>query len=219
MLKSGVAATLLPRAISVCDADEKSVTFLVQNAGRGTAELCALRAGDIIHATGPLGNGFPVDEVRGKKIALVGGGIGVAPMLLTAKHLNADTDINSGKLPADCYLGYRSSPFCYTEIECYAKHLFITTDDGCFGIHGKVTDVFNPSEYDVVFCCGPVPMMRAVTKICEDASVPIYVSVENKMACGVGGCLVCACAMKNGENLRACLNGPVFRGEEICLEA
>jgi dihydroorotate dehydrogenase electron transfer subunit len=202
MLKSAAGAAFLPRAISVCDSDGERVTMLVQNVGRGTAELCALRPSDAVVLTGPLGNGWPLDELSGH-VALVGGGIGVAPMLLTAKRLRN----------ADCYLGYRGTPFYADEIKPHAKNLRISTGSSL------VTDIFSPHGYDYVLCCGPLPMMQAVTKLCEAAGVPVYVSLETRMACGVGGCLVCACATKEGKNLRACIDGPVFRGEAMNLES
>jgi dihydroorotate dehydrogenase electron transfer subunit len=212
MLKSMAAATLLARPISVCNADNGTVTFLVQKTGRGTAELCALREGDPVQMTGPLGNGFPVDGEKGN-IALVGGGIGIAPMLLTAKRLK-----EAGN-PSDCYLGYRSQPFYKEEIAAQAKGLFFSTDDGCAGFHGNVAGILEPARYDAVFCCGPMRMMQAVTELCEKSGTPVYVSMENKMGCGIGACLVCACAMKPGGNARACMDGPVFRGEDVCFDA
>ncbi|MCL2068748.1 MAG: dihydroorotate dehydrogenase electron transfer subunit [Oscillospiraceae bacterium] len=213
MLKSAEGAVLLPRAISACDCDGENLTMLVQNAGRGTAELCRLHPGGCVLLTGPLGNGFPLD-IAGNT-ALVGGGIGIAPMLLTARRLR------ERGYPADCYLGYRGSPFYHNELGVHARRLCVSTDDGSMGYHGLVTDIFNPAGYSAVFCCGPLPMMRAVTKLCAaaDIPIPVYISMETRMACGVGGCLVCACAAKDGKNLRACLDGPVFRGEDLNLES
>ena len=208
MLKPERTSTLLARPISVCDAQNGTVTLLVQRSGQGTADLCALHTGDMLQLTGPLGTGFPVDEVAGN-IALVGGGIGIAPMLLTARTLK-----QAGR-PSDCFLGYRSTPFYTDEIVQHTRSLQISTDDGCFGVHGNVTAILNPAKYDAVFCCGPIRMMQAVTELCMSAGTPVYISMENKMACGVGGCLVCTCATKENGNLRACIEGPVFRGEEI----
>ena len=212
MLKPETTSVLLGRPISVCDAENGTITLLVQKAGKGTQELCALKESDTLHLTGPLGNGFPLDEVKGN-IALVGGGIGIAPMLLTAKALK-----QAGRA-ADCYLGYRSTPFYMDEIGKHVKSLHVSSDDGSFGVHGNVTAMLNPSDYDAVFCCGPLRMMQAVTKLCKEHNTPVYISMENKMACGVGGCLVCTCVTKENGNQRACIEGPVFRGEEIVFDA
>lgn len=212
MLKKINGAVLLARPISVCDFVNGNVVFLVQCIGKGTAELCEMRAGDTLNITGPLGNGFPVDEALGN-IALVGGGIGIAPMLLTAKELKA-----KGRL-ADCYLGYRSTPFYTEAFEDNVKQLFISTDDGSAGFCGNVGQMLKPEKYDAVFCCGPLRMMQAVTQLCQKTATPVYISMENKMACGVGGCLVCTCAIKNKGNLRTCMEGPVFRGEDVDFES
>lgn len=208
MLRREKSAVLLPRAISLCDKTDDTLVFLVQNAGPGTDELCDLRPGDMLRVTGPLGNGFPLDAISGR-IALIGGGIGVAPLLLTAKELSRR------KMSADCFLGFRDEPFLQENFLPYANSLSIATESGRAGQKGLVTALFLPEDYDFVLCCGPEAMMKAVTGLCKAAGVPAYVSLENKMACGIGGCLVCACADKNGKNLRACKDGPVFLGEEI----
>ena len=208
MLRPERTSALLGRPISVCNTENGTVTLLVQKLGQGTSDLCAMHAGDMLQLTGPLGTGFPVDEVKGN-IALVGGGIGIAPMLLTAKTL-----MQAGRT-SDCYLGYRSTPFYTDEIGRHTRSLQISTDDGCFGVHGNVTAILDPTKYDAVFCCGPLRMMQAVTELCMESNTPVYISMENKMACGVGGCLVCTCATKEHGNQRSCIEGPVFRGEEI----
>ncbi|MDL2234172.1 dihydroorotate dehydrogenase electron transfer subunit [Ruminococcaceae bacterium OttesenSCG-928-L11] len=208
MLKCPEGAALLPRAISVCDYDGETVTFLYQVVGRGTGELSRLQAGDKLTLTGPLGNGFPVEELQGK-IALVGGGIGVAPMVYTAKVLR-----QMGK-DVHALCGYRDVPFYADELEQAAGALDIATETGNHGAKGFVTGILEPSRYDAVLCCGPEPMMKAVTGQCMAAGTPVYVSLENKMACGIGACLVCTCADKDGKNRRTCKDGPVFRGEEI----
>lgn len=212
MLKSPASATLLPRAISVCDVQNGILTFLYQVVGKGTRELSALKAGDSIQLTGPLGNGFPVKELSGK-IALVGGGIGVAPMVLTARKLR------ERGVDVDCLCGFRDEGFYTTELESAAGNCSVATESGCTGTKGFVTAILDPKAYDAVLCCGPEPMMKAVVTQCKEAGVPVYVSMENKMACGIGACLVCTCADKNGKNLRTCKDGPVFRGEDINFDA
>ena len=212
MLKSPTAATLLPRPISVCDYQDGVLTFLYQTVGRGTGELAQMQAGDDLLVTGPLGNGFPLDEIRGR-VALVSGGIGTAPMVLTAQRLK-----DAGCV-VECYCGFRNGKFLTQELAERCGQVHITTEDGSEGTKGLVTEILNPSEYDAVLCCGPEPMMRAVTMLCKQADTAVYVSLENKMACGVGGCLVCTCTDINGKNLRTCKEGPVFRGEVINFDA
>lgn len=208
MLRTGNAATLLPRPISVCDHRDGVLTFLYQVVGRGTGELSAMQPGDSLTLTGPLGNGFPLEKLCGS-IALVGGGIGVAPLLYTARQLR-ELGCKVASL-----VGYRDEIFLTEELETASDSLKIATETGIHGKRGYVTSLLKPEEYSAVLCCGPEPMMRAVTQLCQIAGTPVYVSMETKMACGVGGCLVCTCTDKNGRNHRACTEGPVFRGEEI----
>lgn len=212
MLRREKSAVLLPRAISLCDKTDDTLVFLIQNVGPGTDELCALRPGERLRVTGPLGNGFPIDGISGNT-ALVGGGIGAAPMLLLAKKLRKNG------VAADCFLGFRDEAFLQNDIAPYVNSLRVSTESGRFGLKGLVTELFSPGDYDTVLCCGPVPMMKAVTALCKKSGTPVYVSVENKMACGVGGCLVCACALKSGGYARACKDGPVFSGEDIDFDA
>ena len=212
MLRAANSSVLLPRAISVCDYAEGTLTLLIQDVGSGTGILSFLRPGDHLTATGPLGNGFPLCELSGK-IALVGGGIGVAPLLYVARVL-AESSI-----PAEACLGFRDMTFLTTEFEKFCGRVFIATENGSNGHRGYVTGVLNPENYSAVLCCGPEPMMRAVAQMCAESGTPVYLSLENKMACGVGGCFVCTCTDKSGHNRRTCLEGPVFRGEEVNFDA
>ena len=212
MLKDLSSATLLPRPISVCDWADGILTFLYQAVGRGTNELARMQPGAELLLTGPLGNGFPIAELQGK-IALVSGGIGTAPMVLTAQKLK------EAGCTVDCFCGFRSQPFLTDELAARTDSVHIATEDGSVGTRGFVTAILNPRDYAAVLCCGPEPMMKAVTNLCKTAGTPVYVSLENKMACGVGGCLVCTCTDNNGKNWRTCKEGPVFRGEEINFDA
>jgi len=212
MLRKPRASVLLPRPISVCDLKGGRLRFLYQVVGRGTEELAALRPGDELCLTGPLGNGFPVGQASGK-IALVGGGIGVAPMLYTARCLR------ELGVAVDCIMGYRDSVFLTEELGRAAGRLLIATESGAHGHKGLVTALLEPRRYTAVYACGPTPMLRAVTALCQKAGTAVYVSLENKMACGLGACLVCACADRQGKNRRVCKDGPVFRGEDLDLDA
>ncbi|TGY44546.1 dihydroorotate dehydrogenase electron transfer subunit [Clostridium sartagoforme] len=203
--------TLLPRPISVCEKNEGTITFLYAVVGQGTKEYAVLEKGDYINLTGPLGNGFKIDENLGR-VALVAGGIGTAPMLEVAKKLRENN--NASKL--DLYAGFRDEVYLIEEIKEYADEVYLTTNTGKYGHKGFVTDVLKPENYDVVLCCGPEIMMKKVIEMCKEKNVKIQVSMEKHMACGVGACLVCTCKTKDGHK-RTCKDGPVFDGYYVEL--
>lgn len=206
MLKTLDNAFLLPRPISVNDADENTVTFLYRTEGAGTTKISSLREGDELQLFGPLGNGFDTERLNGK-IAVVGGGIGIAPLLYLVKIL--------GKR-ADAYLGFRDKDNLYTlnEFQEHAGRTVVVTEDGSMGEKGFVTDYVDYSGYDFVVTCGPEVMMNKIMKNCMENNVKCYVSLERRMACGMGVCLGCTVQTKNG-NKRACKDGPVFSMEEL----
>jgi len=216
-LYSADQSRLLPRPISVCEADEEEGTMrlVYRIAGAGTAEFAQLEAGDAVDVVGPLGNGFPIEEYAGKEVLLVGGGIGIPPMLFCAEKLKFCT----------CVAGYRDSEdFLAEEIRKYCP-VYISTDDGSLGTHGTVVDAIkaNKLSADAVFACGPMPMLKAVKAYAAEAGIPCYVSLEERMACGVGACLGCvtktakADAHTKVNNARICREGPVFRAEDVLL--
>lgn len=209
MLKVPNSVVLLPRAISINDVDEEKITFLYQVVGKGTEEFTTLRAGENIQLTGPLGNGFDVNQA-GKKVAIVTGGIGVAPMIKVAKSLIAES--------VDFYAGFRNEIYSIEDLKSVVNNVYLSTEDGSRGHRGYITEILKPENYDVVFCCGPEVMMFAVAKLCKEKDTPVFISMENKMACGIGACLVCTCKTKGG-NKRTCKEGPVFSGEEFDLDA
>lgn len=203
--------TLLPRPISICEKNGDEITFLYAVVGKGTEEFSKVKSGEYINLTGPLGNGFNLDEDLGK-VAIVAGGIGTAPMVEVAKKLrekNKDGII-------DVYAGFRDDIFLIDEFEKYANKIEITTNTGKHGHKGFVTEVLKVENYDTVLCCGPEVMMKAVVEMCKAKGVKIYVSMEKHMACGVGACLVCTCKTKDG-NKRTCKDGPVFDGYYVEL--
>ena len=203
--------TFLPRPISICEKEENKITFLYAVVGKGTEEFSKLNEGDYISLTGPLGNGFNIDEELGK-VALVCGGIGTAPMLELAKRLRAK---DKNKV-IDVYAGFRDEIYLKEDLEKYANKVNITTNTGKYGHKGFVTEILKPEEYDTVLCCGPEVMMKAVIEMCKEKNVKIYVSMEKHMACGVGACLVCTCKTKYGFK-RTCKDGPVFDGYYVEL--
>lgn len=194
----------LPRPISIADLDNGKIKFLYEVRGRGTHIISRLKKGDRLSVLGPLGNGFNL-EVQGK-IALLSGGIGIAPMLYLAKNLSGEVTI---------YSGFRNDAYFLDQIKPYVKNIFIATEDGSIGHKGFVTELFDPSKYDLALTCGPTPMMEVVIKMCK-GEVPVYVSMESRMACGIGACLGCTIETIRGME-RVCKEGPVFEGEEVVL--
>ncbi len=195
MLKALDADMTLYRPISIFDADENSVSFLYSVRGKGTAIFSRQKAEDEILVHGPYGNGFP--QVEGN-LLLVGGGIGMAPLLLTAKK-NPNSTV---------YIGIRDNLYTEQEISTI-KALFAEVNMNLV-IGGLVTDAVDFESCDTVFTCGPEIMMEAVTK----KHPHVYVSMEKHMGCGVGACLSCSCKV-DGKNKKVCQDGPVFLGREV----
>jgi dihydroorotate dehydrogenase electron transfer subunit len=209
MLSAWGGQMLLPRPISVHDVDDNGVYFLYQTKGKGTKILSQLVVGQNINVLGPLGNGFDVGNIKGK-IAVIAGGIGIAPMNYLIKSLkNCEIDL---------YCGFRDEVYGIDNIKNQINKFYISTDTGSVGYKGFITDLLEANRYDSVLCCGPEIMMKKVISKCKEASVLVYASMEKFMACGLGACLVCTCKTIYG-NKRTCLEGPVFSGEELCLDA
>ena len=241
---------LLPRPISLCgiDRDEDTIRLVYRVTGEntGTEEFSKLVMGDRIRILGPLGNGFTIEP--GKKAFLIGGGIGVPPMLQLAKDINSgvvqttgavDTNtqekeqteekqINGhGKKICDMniIMGYRDeNTFLLDEFKEQADS-FVATEDGSVGTKGNVIDAINENglEADVIYACGPMPMLRALKAYAMEHDMECYVSMEERMACGIGACLACVCKTKdkdahsNVNNKRICKEGPVFNAKEVEL--
>ena len=204
---------LLPRPISICEADpdEGRLRIVYRIAGKGTDEFSKYVSGDPIDIMGPLGNGFPQE---GENVFLIGGGIGVPPMLEMAKQLNCEKQI---------ILGYRDENlFLRDEFEAYGE-VFVATEDGSVGTKGNVMNAIeeNHLQADVIFACGPMPMLRAIKKYAEEKGIEAYISLEEHMACGVGACLGCVVKTKEVDhhshvhNARICTDGPVFEAKEV----
>lgn len=205
MLKAWEEGLLLPRPISVHDVDEEGITFLYAVVGKGQKILSKLKENDEVSIMGPLGNGFDVESIKGK-VAVISGGIGIAPMNYLIKSLKGCS--------VDLYAGFRDSSYGLEEVEEYVNSIYVATETGKTGYRGFVTDLLKPEEYDLVICCGPEVMMKKVAYMCVEKGVEVYVSMENRMACGVGACLVCTCKTKEG-NKRTCKDGPVFKGRDL----
>ena len=210
-------ATLLPRPISVCEVDtERSAIRLVYRVvGSGTAEFSLYQPDDYIMVLGPLGNGFPLDVATGKNVVVMGGGIGVPPLLETAKRLK-DSKVSA-------VMGYRDSEtFLSDEFSKYAD-MYVATEDGSVGTKGNVIDAIKANNIpcDVIFACGPMPMLRAIKAYASEIGAKAYLSLEERMACGVGACLGCICKTKEIDehshvhNARICTDGPVFDADDL----
>lgn len=209
-------STLLPRPISICETDrEKGRLRLVYRvAGKGTAKFSTCRAGDTLEILGVLGNGFPIDKAKGKKVFLMGGGIGIPPMLELAKKTEGKKQI---------LLGYRNKDlFLEEDLEKYGD-VYVATEDGSVGTKGNVMDIIKAHALhaDVIMACGPMPMLRAIKKFAQDNGTEAYISLEERMACGVGACLGCVCrttkvdSHSHVHNARICTEGPVFEAREV----
>ena len=208
---------LLPRPISLCEIDKEKgalrLVYRVTGPKTGTESFSRLHAGAQLELLGPLGNGFPLDEAKGKKVFLMGGGIGVPPMLETMKQLDAEKT---------AILGYRDELFLNDEFEKNGK-VYIATEDGSAGTKGNVMDAIREQklEADIIYACGPTPMLRAIKQYAEANNIECYISLEERMACGIGACLACVCKSKekdahsNVNNKRICKDGPVFLSTEV----
>lgn len=205
-------STLLRRPISICyaDAPNGSLTMLVKALGPGSAALCDCRVGESLSVLLPLGHGFSTDLTPGSQALLIGGGVGIAPLLYLGKVLS-DKGVK-----IDFLLGGRSAADIPMQ-EDYSQFgkLHLATEDGSQGIKGLVTEHPRFSEpADFVYCCGPKPMMLAVAQSVKLRGIPCEVSLENKMACGLGACLCCVENTVNG-NQCTCTAGPVFNINQL----
>ena len=213
------ATKLLPRPISICEIDKETsrirLVYRVTGKNTGTEAFSKMQPGDKIEALGPLGNGFPLEEAEGKKVFLIGGGIGIPPILETAKQLNAQKT---------AVLGYRDELFLNEEFAKYAD-VYVATEDGSSGTKGNVLNAIQEKtlEADVIFACGPTPMLRALKEYAAANHITCWISMEERMACGIGACLACVCKSKEIDahslvhNKRVCKDGPVFLSTEVEL--
>lgn len=217
---------LLPRPISVCDAEpaKGEIRLIFRAVGEGTREFSRLRAGDRIAVMGPLGNGFPLDETAGRRVLLIGGGVGIPPLAFAAKALAGRTGKAAPERVAAA-VGFRTKEtYLLRELEASCR-VYISTDDGSLGTPGTVLDAVRASEEtpELIFACGPKVMLRAVKTYAAAAGAKCYVSMEERMACGVGVCLGCVCRTTGVDehslvsSARVCADGPVFPAEEVEL--
>lgn len=207
----------LRRPISICSIDQKTgvLRLVFEVRGQGTEWLAQRQAGEHLDVLGPLGNGFSLPE-DGEGIVLVGGGIGTPPLLAVAQAY-------PGK--AQAILGFRNADACILarDFAFACANVQLATDDGSLGYHGLVTGLLSAhiaqgKPCTSIMACGPTPMLKAISAIAQEHGIPCQVSLEERMGCGVGACLVCACKTReaDGEHYRhVCKDGPVFDAKEV----
>lgn len=215
---SNDSGRMLPRPISICETDRErgALRIVYRVVGAGTKEFSEYQAGACLDVLGPLGNGFPLERCpEGKKAFLIGGGIGIPPMVQLAKELSGEVQVVAG---------YRDELFLTDELAQNGA-LYLATEDGSSGTKGNVLDCIreNGLKADVIYACGPTPMLRALKAYAKEQGIECWLSLEERMACGIGACLACVCQSKEIDahsqvkNKRICKEGPVFLADEIEL--
>ena len=214
------ASRLLPRPISICEINRSkgTIRLVYRIAGAGTEEFSKFSSGDTVRVMGPLGNGF---HLEAKEPILVGGGIGIPPMLELAKQFSMN---GVAKKKLHVVLGYRDTAFLADEFKKVAT-IHISSDSGAVGMKGNVVDCIREEDItgDMIFACGPTPMLRAVKRYAYEKDMPAQLSLEERMACGIGACLACVCKTAEVDQhfkvntRRVCKDGPVFYAEEVEL--
>lgn len=211
-------AHLLPRPISICEIDRRNgrIRLVYRIAGYGTRSFSEKKAGDRLTVMGPLGNGYSIAQEQcepDSRVLLVAGGIGIPPMLQLAKDLPGEKTI---------VLGYKDELFLQKAFAQYGR-VVIATEDGSCGVPGNVLDAIRQQELtgDMICSCGPTPMLRAVKAFAQEKAIPAWISLEERMACGVGACLGCVCksteidSHSHVHNKRVCKDGPVLNAAEV----
>lgn len=209
----------LRRPISICEADKEKGTLRIvfEVRGKGTEKLSSLGVGSNIDMIAPLGKGFTVLP-EGSKAVCIGGGIGTPPMLSIAKHYGENATVISG---------FRNSSVAILQddFKNIGARTVLYTDDGSAGIKGFVTDALKTeldrSTPDIIYACGPMPMLKGIAAIANEKGIKCEVSLEQRMACGVGACLVCVCrTVKDGKEIfsHVCKDGPVFDSKEVAFD-
>ncbi len=211
-------SALLPRPISICDADTANdrLRIVYRVAGKGTAEFSGYKTGHRVDVLGTLGNGFPLAAAEGKRVFLMGGGIGIPPMLLLASKIRNAASV-------DVIVGYRDKELFLAEDLAKYAPVHVATEDGSVGTKGNVMDVIEAEGLtaDVIFACGPMAMLRAIKQFSVQSGIEAYISLEERMACGVGACLGCVVRTREVDhhshvnNARICTDGPVYRAADV----
>ncbi len=205
-------ANLLARPISICgmDAEKGDIRLVFRVVGKGTELFSRLGTGDKIRVLGPCGNGF---NLKDGSAVLVGGGIGVPPLLETCRQLKGDKTV---------VLGFRdkSSVILCDEFKALGARVYIATDDGSLGFKGNVVELMKSEGItgDMIYSCGPKIMLEALSDYAEERGIACQVSLEERMACGIGACVGCVVKIKDGDgwtHKKVCKDGPVFDSREV----
>lgn len=202
-----------PFSLSTIDKKNRELSIVYRVQGKGTKSLSNMKSGGRIHALGPLGKGFLLD-LSFENVTMVAGGMGTAPLMEIIKYYGNKSRV---------YLGFMKDPILIDEIKGYSNQVQITTEKGNTGKKGLVTDnlwsQWKQHPPQMVYTCGPRAMMKGVAKICKELDIPCQVSMEERMGCGIGACLVCSCKTKKKEQrneyTRVCKDGPVYWGSEV----
>ena len=216
-------STLLPRPISICEVseDKTALRIVYRVVGKGTDEFSHYKPGRRIYVLGVLGNGYSLEEAEDKNILLLGGGIGIPPLVELAKQLRNQYPMAEMNIS----VGYRNNDlFLVEELEQYGRVL-VATEDGSVGTKGNVMNAVleNNITPDIIYSCGPMPMLKAIKSYAEEKNIKAYISLEERMACGVGACLGCVCITSKKDehshvnNARICTDGPVFEAREVMI--
>ena len=206
-IKPKTGNSFLRRPLGVANVFDNYIIFIYRKIGKGTSELSELKHGDMVSLLGPLGNAFNTEF---KRPLLVGGGMGLSPLLYYAKEHRE----------IDVLMGGRTSDELFWEkfFAKYSKNIFIATEDGSKGEKGFNVEILpkilKENEYDGIIACGPDPMMKRAVEVAKKFNIPVEVSLERRMGCGLGACLSCAIDTVNGRR-KVCKDGPVFKGEEV----
>jgi len=201
--------TLLRRPISICDTNEDTLRLIIEIKGEGTKVLSKIQKGKSLEVIGPVGNGFS-DIDFSQKVVFVGGGLGCVPLLMHAKKYGKNALILAG-------FRDKENIFLTQDYEKYGCKVIVATDDGSFGHHGYVTELLKKELENgckTVFACGPHVMLKGVAQLTQSEDVFCEISTEERMGCGIGACLVCACETKYGFK-HVCKDGPVFNSKNL----
>lgn len=214
-LSTGNAANLLRRPLGIMKIEGDDITVCYQVKGGGTRTLSETGKGQKLSVLLPLGNGFNLDGY--KKVAVIGGGVGIFPLISTIRENCKDKEFYS-------FIGFRNKgAVCLLDELEKSKALTVTTDDGSYGEKGTAVEAYLKRAYEVeadaIIACGPPVMLKVLKqKLTERGmKIPCFVSLEERMGCGIGACLVCACKKTDGESARVCKDGPVFNINEVIL--
>ena len=206
----------LRRPVSICGINKNKGTLRIvfEIRGEGTEMLSHLNEGSLIDMLAPLGHGFTLNQDF-RKVILIGGGIGTPPMLPLAEFYGDKATVITGFRSADAVI-------LQNDFKSSGAETILSTDDGSFGIHGFVTqpfeEIINSEKIDAVYACGPMPMLKNISKKSIERNIYCEISLEERMGCGIGACLVCACRTKKNDEeyfAHVCKEGPVFNAKEV----